>query len=217
MNITDAKKAVEDFFNTHGSCAKTATSKAKVGKVYELYCIAKTLEELKATYGVTVQFVGPAVQFKASPGKIDRTKSYFIIERNGHRFELHTDIEVRTLGSTSASTHTDLSAYHEIDIVVVPPSATDRPDHYDVLLGVECKAHANFGKGIVKQVLGIRRELSLLTDENPACLAHAFGFTSPMVPSYPPSEYWLAYIDPKGSNYSQSPGVFGIRFEHWCP
>ena len=37
------------------------------------------------------------------------------------------------------------------------------------------------------------------------------------VPSAPPSEHWLAFVDPKGSDYAESPAAFGISFQHWEP
>ena len=80
-----------------------------------------------------------------------------------------------------------------------------------------------FDKGIVKQVLGIRRELSYLSDSTVSNLEDFFGSvmhvwpSSPIVRADPPSLYWVAYIDPKGDDYRTSPGAFSIEFKHWQP
>ena len=82
-----------------------------------------------------------------------------------------------------------------------------------MLLGVECKSQASFGKDIVKQALGIRRELSYLAPLQRSRLTRA-GATAVCVPADPASEFWLAYDDPKGDAYSASPAAFGIAFRH---
>lgn len=168
---------------------------------------------------MTVRFVGSTVDFKASPGNIDRSKSYFEIAGGGHTLELHTDIEIQTLGSALSGGTGDNSGYHEIDLVLILRDVPDgrKPRFDQLFLGVECKAHANFGKGIVKQVLGVRRELSLLQDAE-CYLDMVFGgATIRQMNAHPASLYWLAFTDSKGLNYSQSPAAFEIDFKHWRP
>lgn len=217
-NKATAKSEIRKFFTKHGVSAKKATASASDGKVYELFCLVRTLDWLKSKYPVTVRFRGSTVDFKASPGNIDRSKSYFEITDRHRTLELHTDIEVQTLGSTLLGGTGDNSGYHEIDLVLIDPCVPDgqKPQHNQLFLGVECKAHANFGKGIVKQVLGIRRELSFLQDA-PCSLDLVFGTTFRQMNANPASLYWLAFTDSKGLNYSQSPGAFEIEFMHWRP
>jgi hypothetical protein len=214
-----AKIEIRKFFIKHQASAKKATASASDGKVYELYCLVETLDWLKSQYTVTIRFKGSTVDFKASPGNIDRSKSYFEVTASGQTLELHTDIETLTLGSSLLGGSGDNSGYHEIDLVLIDPSVPDgqKPRHDQLFLGVECKAHANFGKGIVKQVLGVRRELSLLNDAY--CeLDVLFGSSAiRRMKARPASLYWLAFTDPKGLNYSQSPGAFAIDFKHWRP
>ncbi|WP_375600355.1 hypothetical protein [Devosia sp. Naph2] len=38
-----------------------------------------------------------------------------------------------------------------------------------------------------------------------------------VVPMHPPSEYWLAYNNPKGRNYGQSPAHYGMVLKHIDP
>lgn len=216
---TKAKSEIRKFFKNHGVSAKAATSSATDGKVYELFCLVETLEWLKVQYSAYINFIGSTVDFKASPGNIDRTRSYFEITANGQMLELHTDIEIQTLGSSMLGGVGDYSGYHETDLVLVDPGVADRqkPTHDQLLLGVECKAHANFGKAIVKQVLGIRRELSMYNGPHDCELDRRFGKSPKSMMSQPASLYWLVFTDSKGLSYSQSPGEFEIEFKHWRP
>ena len=220
FDFVQAEKEIRDFFKQYGKCVNKPYNK---GKIYELYCLSRVVEHLKK-YGCNIS-ISPrfrSIDFKASPGKIDRNKSYFTVHaRNGVVFEVHTNIEIMTLGvapSHSNLGHQDLSAYHEIDIVVIEQRSSERPRYDQLILGVECKADAHFRKSILKQVLGVRRELSLLTKKSlPSKLAQAVGKPSPEIRSAPNSEYWLAYTDPKGDNYQVSPATFDIKFNNWRP
>lgn len=223
MDVVQAQKAITAFFTKHKAPMTSTLTKSTGGKIYELYCLAKTLEWLHSTYGAHIQLVGPmVVSFKASPGNIDRNKSYFVVRRGPRVFELHTDIQVRTLGASHLIGTVDYSGYHEIDLVMIDPAVADgaMPRHDQLLLGVECKSHAKFEKGIVKQVLGIRRELSMLSAPQPSRLDSSFGHSAyggPLIRAKPASLYWLTYVDPKGDRYMDSPGFFGIEFKNWAP
>lgn len=226
LDQAKAKKAISKFFNIHKACMKATLAKSTGGKIYELYCLAKTLEWLRSTYGVSIRLVnGNAVNFKASPGNIDRSRSYFKVAKRNKVLELHTDIQVQTLGASMFGGSFGKSGYHEIDLVLIDPSVHDgdMPRNSDVVLGVECKSNAKFEKGIVKQVLGIRRELSLLSQPTLSELDRAFGPAThlrghiPFVNANPASLYWLSYIDQSGDDYAYSPGLFSIEFKHWQP
>ncbi|MEG3162736.1 hypothetical protein U1763_19725 [Sphingomonas sp. LB2R24] len=200
------------------------------GKLYELYVLSDLVKEL-AGRGFRLRFVGSAstskkiaagystLKFKAGPGMIKLSDSHFelsVSQSSGVSFRIFVDIEFDTLGHhhTGAS---DNSRRHEVDIIVTTASS-GYPAHHEIALGVECKAEANFGKHIVKQALGVRRELSYFTGRNyPSTLTSAGGHVSVWVQADPPSEFRLAYIDQKGDNYADSPGAFGIEFRHLEP
>ena len=217
MNLYEAKREVRVFFQKYSGSTNPRVSTGNQGKLYELYCLSETIDLLKRTYSPSVKFVGKTIDFKASPGKIDRSKSYFVLSKNGNDLELHTDIEFQTLGTTLRGCPIDSSAYHEIDLLLVKANATDRPSPDEVVLGVECKSNTNFNKRILKEVLGVRRELSLYQRGQTTTLSRVFGGVAQTISADPPSEYWLAFVDPKGLKYKWSPAVFGIRFHHWCP
>lgn len=217
MKLSEAKKKVEDFFDSHGQDVRPSLVRTGKGKVYELYCLARTVEFLHGLPGVSVRFQGSAVDFKASPGMIDRNRSHFVVDGMGSELELHTDIEVRTLSSCLAGGVRGPSSYHEIDVVLVAGAQDrQRPAHNQVILGVECKAQANFKKDIVRQVLGVRRELSFYRERPSVSLLRRPGRLQD-VNAVPPSEYWLAFVDPKGLHYRFGPQRFGIEFKHWIP
>jgi hypothetical protein len=73
--------------------------------------------------------------------------------------------------------------YHELDIIVVPSGMAGRPNFDSVRIGVECK-NVGYTKEMLRALLGVRRELSLLQTPQPT------GFTywpRRMVPASPPS------------------------------
>jgi hypothetical protein len=126
---------------------------------------------------------------------------------------LYTDIQVATLGSVQpGASVTDLSEYHEIDVVVVEKGVVGMPRPDQLLIGLECKATANFSKSFVREALGRRRELSFYSGTWP-CLLDG----SQLIDAHPPSEYRLVFIDPAGLSYVESPAVFGVELEHWQP
>src|ERR1700730_2938868 len=189
----------------------------KDGKLYELYVLSHVVEDL-CTRGFHLTFVGSSLRFKSSPGKLKTSDPHFeIVSQTAQpqRLWLFVDIEFQTLGSAEVGA-SDNSCRHEIDIVVVNVR-TGYPTHAQIALGVECKAVANFSKSIVKEVLGVRRELSLLSQPQSSVLSQHGGKPSINVPANPPSEYWLAYIDSHGDAYKESPAAFGVEFKHLEP
>lgn len=217
MNLSDAKREVVAFFRNYAKNTRPALLKSGKGKVYELYCLARTVAFLKRFSGAQIRFEGTRVDFKASPGKIDHRRSYFVVYDSGAEFELHTDIEVRTLTAAWRPHVVGPSSYFEIDLVLVAGARhQQRPAHDQIVLGVECKAHANFSKDSVKQVLGVRRELSIRRSGALRSFVPLTGWER-YVNAHPPSEFWFAFIDPKGLRYRLAPAIFSIEFRHWCP
>ena len=194
------------------------------GKLYELYCLSKVIDELVHSYGYAVRFVGRNIEFKMSPSMIKAGDSHFEVggRAGSPLFEIYTDVEVTTLGTSIAAqaglVANDRSTFHELDIAVVDAGTKGRPRHDQVALGVECKSHATFHKSIVKEALGLRRELSFVQGPGPSTLSvHSPIPHMVEVPADPASEYWLAFADPTGKQYESSPRSFGIRFCHWQP
>ena len=219
----DRNRAITEIQRVFGLYA-TITAKdlklvqaLKNGKLYELFVLAELISDL-VQRGFGIAFRGTSLRFKASPGRLKLGDSHFEVRCPGSAtpdFWIFVDIEFETLGSTHVTVG-DRSGRHELDIVVVcRTSGYPRSD--EIALGIECKAVANFEKGLLKEVLGVRRELSFFRSPQPSMLTNAGGTRHVDVAANPPSEFWLAFIDPKGRNYADSPSAFGIELRHLEP
>jgi hypothetical protein len=188
------------------------------GKLYEMYVLSDLVDELTSR-GFKLSFVGTSLKFKGSPGMIKTTDPHFEMKRPGSAsvdYRIFVDIEFDTLGQNISGAMDD-SRRHEVDIVVTT-ATSGYPRHDEIVLGVECKCVANFSKALVREVLGVRRELSYLTNPpRQSLLTQAGGSPSIQVAANPPSEFRLAYIDPKGMNYEDSPRAFGVDLKHLEP
>jgi hypothetical protein len=221
LNLGAVKSEIEALILEYEARRTTVDAEKKKltrGKLYELFVLGRVLAELKSR-GFNFSFFGKVLELKQGPGKIQPHDGYFEGRHPARpdKFRIYTDVEVRTLGSLGSSSVDD-SAFHEIDIVAVDDGVSGNPIPDDLLLGVECKSTAKFTKSIVKETLGIKREISYFQQPDlRSRLARAAGSSTPRVPSFPPVEYWLVYCDPKGNNYRQSPSKFGIEYHEWKP
>jgi hypothetical protein len=220
--IMDKKAAIKEIKNIFAGYKALTPKDSKVlkvltdGKLYELFVLAHLIESLRMR-GFTLAFKGTTLKFKASPGQIKTSDPHFEINApDGSLLWLFVDIEFETLGSGAVGGAHDRSRRHEVDIVIVTVTK-GYPLHDQIALGVECKAVANFSKSIVKEVLGVRRELSYFRDAQPSILSTLGGVPSVSLRAEPASEFWLAYTDAKGDQYSESPAAFGIEFKHLQP
>ena len=219
MNKSKAIRDIQSIFQRFKALTpvdRTLLSGLNDGKLYELYVLSELLLDLQRR-GCQCRFIGNTLKFKAAPGKIKLNDPHFeVITPNGTRFRLFVDIEFQTLGN-SFSRVVDRSACHELDIVLVYDATPDYPRHDHILLAVECKCTANFSKKVVKEALGIRRELSYLQPARHSLLTNMGGTRPVTVSAEPASEFWLAFIDGAGTSYEQSPDAFGINFKHIEP
>lgn len=218
MNVGAAIAEIDAIFDAYNAPKHASTP----GKVYELYCLANTVEILKSR-GFKIRFVGTGLAFKASGGKINSSDPYFEFwspYEQQKKFRLYTDIQFWSLGSQLLNAQNVVcnkkSGLHELDIVAVPAGVTGFPTNEQIALGIECKSNGKFQKWILKQVLGVRREMSLLQPIGPSTLS-VTGVVKVPVPAEPASEFWLCYVDHAGDNYAQSAEIFGIEFKNWEP
>lgn len=88
---------------------------------------------------------------------------------------------------------------HELDIAILINDISDkrRPDYRDIYLAVECKDTQNFGKSMLKQILGVRRELSF--DDLPS----KNEVTYREINQNPSTEFWV---------YSSNSSVNNLRY-----
>ena len=112
---------------------------------------------------------------------------------------------------------------HELDIAILKKNISNgrRPTFRDIYLAVECKNTQNFGKSILKQILGIRRELSFLLVRElfflPISFFHRYNInkiTHRWINQYPPTEFWI-YSSNSLVNSLQHVGNFwGLKFKY---
>jgi hypothetical protein len=219
MDRDAAIKEIKSIFGAYKSLMPSDTKVLKGltdGKLYELFVLSHVIEDLRSR-GFALTFAGTTLKFKASPGQIKTTDSHFSIQApDGTPLWLFVDIEFETLGSGAVGGAADRSRRHEIDIVVVSVS-NGYPRYDEIALSVECKAVANFQKSIVREVLGVRRELSYFQGPKDSVLTNCGGSPGVNLRAEPASEFWLAFTDPKGDQYRESPAAFGIEFRHLQP
>lgn len=220
MNKDKAIEKIKDLFCSYNHAAPVSdVNRLAVldsGKVYELYVLSVLVDDLLCR-GYSVKLIGNGLKFKGGPGMVKSTDPHFEIGApNGQHFYLFVDIEIRTMGAKCAGGAIDRSAYHEVDLVVLKDDAEGYPSFDKVALAVECKSHAAFNKGLLKEALGIRRELSMCASPGLSTLSGPFG-GGVMVRADPPSEFWLASPDPDVNLYARSPGFFSLELRQLTP
>lgn len=143
--------------------ASVIPSSLTSGKLYEAHVLSLVIEALSLDEGYQVVLKNSSfLPLKSSPGPINTNYAYFELRKSGLLCaEIWTDVEFISLsysqrGNTYSPGRGD---YHELDVIVASPGLTGRPAHSDIWLGVECK-NTGYTKGLLKEILGIRRELS---------------------------------------------------------
>jgi len=183
------------------------------GKLYEAYVLALICQKLRNVEGCGLTLIGSTkVALKSSPGPINTSYPHIKVERNGQHFaNIWTDVEFTSLSAVhSGKSPLTLGDYHEIDIAVVAPSASSRPHPNEVFLAVECK-NTGYQKSLLRETLGVRRELSMLQDPHPTAFT---TWPSAVVPAVPPSCIAVYSSDPAVLSYAGPGSFFGISFYH---
>ena len=183
------------------------------GKLYEAYALGLIARELSTKEGLQLILVnGNYLPLKSSPGPINRLYPHIELVRGADVVaEVWTDIEFLAMShSMRPYLPPQKGEYHELDIAIVDPHVTGRPRHDSIWLGAECK-NTGYHKGLLKEVLGVRRELSLLADLIPTRFSI---WPRSEVPCNPPSCLLVYSTDEKVSEYSRPGEVFGIDFRH---
>ena len=181
------------------------------GKLYEAYVLALISKQLASVEGLRLMLMNSSyMPLKSSPSPINRRYPHIRLLRDGRVVgEMWTDIEFISLShGLRASGIPTKGEYHELDIAVVEPNLSGRPRNDQVWLAAECK-NTGYTKGLLKEILGVRRELSLLQDERPTKFRR---WTRTRISCNPPS-CLLVYASDKGvAEYARPGEVFGIDF-----
>lgn len=183
------------------------------GKLYEAYILTIIAEQLVTKENLSLRLInGNHIQLKSSPGPINRKYPWIEVYRNGRLVaELWTDIEYLSLSyANSGRSVPNKGDYHELDILLTEPWIKGRPQHDSIWLGVECK-NTTYTKSLLKEILGIRRELSLLVSDQ---TTKFMQWPRSVVPAKPAS-CLLVYSSRQGIlDYSDPGDFFGIDFFH---
>ncbi len=200
-----------------GPSASVLPAAVTSGKTYEAWVLCRVIEQLVNNEGYDAVLVeSDRVVLKSAPGPINRSYAHFELRRSGSlRFEVWTDIEFVTLSAAMRGVPSGAELpcdYHELDIVVVPHGLSGRPRHDQIALGVECK-HVSYTKDMLRSLLGVRRELSLLT--TPAEPTEFATWPRDEVPAHPPSCLLACSSDRRIEDFTEPAETFGVdlRFE----
>jgi hypothetical protein len=218
MTRLQIQRQLETVFQQHLGVTPTVTQglvppALSAGKLYETHVLSRVVEHLAIDEKYQLTLVGGSkLQLKSAPGPINRIYPRIELKRAGTCVaELWTDVEFLALShcSVPGSTLTK-GCYHELDIIIVNAGLTGRPRCDTLWLGIECK-NTGYQKGLLKEILGIRRELSLLVEEQ-ATKFRVWPRTR--VPANPASCLLVYTTDADVSNYSAPGKMFGIDFVH---
>lgn len=217
MTFDEIKRAITKALSLYaGATASQArglvpTRSLTTGKLYEAYVLAIVAERLATGEGLTLRLsAGSIVRLKSSPGPINRAYPSIDVYRSTDKVaEIWTDVEFLTLSSDVMNSKMPTPGeYHELDIVMVDLGINGRPRHDSIWLGVECK-HTAYTKSLLKEILGVRRELSYLRDSEPTRFA---SWPRDNVSAKPASCLLVFSTDVRVAQYSASGKVFGIDF-----
>ena len=133
------------------------------GKLYEASVLANVCENLVTKEGVSLKLIGGTkLMLKQKGGQINRSFPYFEVYKNSILWaELFTDLYFNTLSyrQKGFSIPQIPGDFHEIDIALIEPNQSGKPQHDKIYLAIECK-NTTCQKSIIREVLGFRRELS---------------------------------------------------------
>jgi hypothetical protein len=183
------------------------------GKLYEAYVLALVSRELVNSEGYQLRLVNSEfLPLQSTPLPIDRRRPRVELHTAaGCVAEMWTDVEFLSLSySSRRSGPPERGEYHELDIAVVDLGLNGRPPHDSIWLGVECK-NTGYHKGLLKEILGIRRELSLLQDPQRTKFRK---WPRDSVPAKPASCLVVYSTDAGVLQYARPGEVFGIDFRH---
>ena len=228
MSTSSIKKRIKDIFHlTLGPSASFSRTNHMIpethtatgvnhfkGKLYETFVLSQLLKKLTNDEGFTFELRNGTshLRLRPNPGMINRSYSWIDAFKGGNKIgEIWTSVEFASLSHLSSGrTNYNPGDYHELDIGFYMGVPNGHPSCDSVIIGIECK-NTGMKKSILREVLGLRRELSVLTGPVPTMFISR-GWTS--VPAVFPSLLMLYCTDSAVSNYADPGAIFGIDFHY---
>jgi hypothetical protein len=209
--------------------------KVRIEKLFEIVALSELLVNLKGA-NPALKFSlrnggvsGKKLVLQSGPGFADLTKSHIRVAVTGqpHFATIWTNVEF--LGHSHRATGIHLpGSYHEADVVMLDTNAHGggmaavRPPANSVMLMIECKYLDILPKAVLRTLLGLRRELSLLSKPKPTSLAPFVNGAAATVglanslPAAPGSHVIFCYPNHYGFNpvndWQAPASVYGIEF-----
>ncbi|WMN12073.1 hypothetical protein QYS49_32290 [Marivirga salinae] len=220
------KKKLEKLFGAYRSSKnQIISSKLTRGKIYEAFVLSKVLESLNKTEKLFIVLKNDnSYKLKSSPSAVNRKYPRFDLYKTKSDYELYpdnviaeiwTDVEFLTLSyaSNSKRRHPSRGEYHELDILITAPKIRHghRPTHEQVYLGIECK-NTNYKKSYLREILGVRRELSLISNQKHKTKFQYWPRVS--INAKPASCLMVYCIDSDVNKYDESGKLHSIDFKH---
>lgn len=186
------------------------------GKLYEASVLAYVCEHLVTQEKLSLKLVGGTrLMLKQKGGPINRAFPYFEVYKNSLLWaELFTDLYFNTISyKFKGHTGTQIPGdYHEIDIALIEPGLSGKPQHDEVMLAIECK-NTSCEKKVIREVLGFRRELSFFN--NSPQRTKFSTWPSPVIFANPNSVHMLFCSDSGVNKYDLNCNRFGILVKHY--
>ncbi len=190
----------------------------KAGKLYEAFALALVCDSLRHEEGLRLVIsAGEKVYLKRGTGPINRMYPYIEVYRGDALVaEIWTDVcflaqsYLMAGGRGPGSRTPKYGDFHELDIVMVDAGTNGYPLPEQIWLGAECK-NTGMQKGILKEVLGVRRELSLLHERSETKFRH---WPQATARSNPPCCLLLYSSDEAVENYARAGSFYDIQFVH---
>lgn len=186
------------------------------GKLYEASVLAEVIERLVTEENLTVTLAGTGryLKLKQKGGPINRNYPYFEISQGGQPFaELFTDIYFSTISKARRANTLvrQRGDFHELDIAVIARNARVTPEPGQILIAIECK-NTTLEKSTIRELLGFRRELSLLSTPESTLFTN---WPAATITANPPSVHMLYTTHGSIlSYYRENCEVFGIKLVH---
>lgn len=180
ISIAEVRSALRGAFGqvvnaySNGTTGRTELAKFQAGKLFEVYALANVLEAIKAIqpHCQLVPQNAPKGRFRiqGSPGHANPKSSYILLkDQHGNAVaNIWNSVEFSGMSAIVTSSSSKQGSYHEADILIeaIPGRATSsspyRPVANDLVAVFECKFVQQLSKNILRNQLGLRREMSLL-------------------------------------------------------